>query len=119
MASNDNEESVASRMRRPAGIMCGGEVADEENILFVCAEKVGSKEQLKVWAWENMNCPSRIFKEGDAGVLVDTLMDYQVDVPKGRPGRLRGHTEHGSDIPWEIVAVGRVTTRCRLREEWL
>jgi hypothetical protein len=30
VASNDNEESVASRMRRPAGIMCGGEVANEE-----------------------------------------------------------------------------------------
>jgi hypothetical protein len=85
----------------------------------VCAEKDGSKEQLKVWAWENMNRPSRIFKEGNAGVLVDMLIDCQVDVPKGRPGGLRGHTEHGSDIPWEIVAVGRATTRCKLREEWL
>jgi hypothetical protein len=86
----------------------------------VCAEKVRSQEELKVsGTWESVNCPSRIFKEGNEEVLVDMLVNRQVDVPKGRPGGLRGHTEHGSNIPLEIVGVGRAITRCRLREEWL
>ena len=73
------------------------EVANEEDA--GCAEKVGSKEELKVWAWENMNRLSCIAKEGDEGVLVDTLINHQVDVPKGIPNGLRRHTEHGSNIP--------------------
>ena len=86
----------------------------------MCAEKVRSQEELKVsWTWESVTHPSHIFKEGNEEVLVDMLVNCQVDVPKGRPGGLRGHTEHGSNIPWEIVGVGRAITRCRLREEWL
>jgi hypothetical protein len=41
------------------------EVANEEDV--ACAEKVAPKEQLKIWAWKNVNCPSRIFKEGNEG----------------------------------------------------
>ena len=92
------------------------EVVNEEDVAY--AEKVVPKEQIKIWAWENMNYLSHIFKEGNTGVLVGALIDRQVDVSEGRPSGLRGHTEHGSNIPWEIVAVGRATKRCEWREEW-
>ncbi len=75
------EYASSSRIRQPAGIMWGGEVGDEENI--ACADEVGSKEDFKIWARENVNHLTRIFKEGKKRVLVDVFIDRQEDVSKG------------------------------------